>query len=173
MLHNYSFSQFRRTRFSFLPSFIFILTLMILLCTINVCSAADTIWVEDSLPSGAGGKSTKGEVWNWASAEPVPFSDALAFQSGIRDGAHQYVFKNATDTLAINTGDTLIAYVYLEPANPPSTIMLQWYDGSWKHRAYWGANTIRRGKNGTNSRRNMGALPPTGEWVRLEVPAIK
>ncbi len=129
MLHNYSFSQFRRTRVSFLSPFIFMLALVIFLYTTNVCSAADTIWVEDSLPSGAGGKSTKGEVWNWASAEPVPFSDALAFQSGIRDGVHQYVFKNATETLEINAGDTLIAYVYLDPANPPSTIMLQWYNG--------------------------------------------
>jgi hypothetical protein len=49
--------------------------------------------------------------------------------------------------------------------------MLQWNDGSWDHRAYWGANNIGWGTNGTNSRRFMGALPPAGQWVRLEVPA--
>ncbi|MCP4252030.1 MAG: hypothetical protein GY775_01255, partial [Candidatus Scalindua sp.] len=91
--------------------------------------------------------------------------------SGIGLTIHQHHFKYATDTLEINIGDALIAYVYLDPANPPSTVMLQWYDGRWNHRAYWGEDNINRGKNGTKSRRYMGVLPPAGEWVRLEVPA--
>jgi len=49
--------------------------------------------------------------------------------------------------------------------------MLQWNDGNWDHRAYWGANNIGWGVDGTNSQRFMGALPPAGQWVRLEVPA--
>jgi hypothetical protein len=65
----------------------------------------------------------------------------------------------------------LIAYVYLDPVNVPNEIMLQWNDGTWEHRAYWGANIIGWGTDGTNSRRFMGALPPAGQWVRLEVPA--
>ena len=68
-------------------------------------------------------------------------------------------------------GDTLFAYVYLDPANPPSEVMLQWNDGSWEHRAYWGANLITWGTDGTVSRRYMGPLPATGQWVRLAVPA--
>src|SRR6185369_10388255 len=55
--------------------------------------------------------------------------------------------------------------------NPPSQIMLQWNDGSWEHRAYWGSNDIGFGTDGTPSRRYMGALPPAGQWVRLNVPA--
>jgi hypothetical protein len=39
------------------------------------------------------------------------------------------------------------------------------------HRAYWGSNLINYGTNGTISRTNMGALPATGQWVRLQVPA--
>lgn len=68
-------------------------------------------------------------------------------------------------------GDKLIAYVYLDPANPPSEIMLQWNDGTWEHRAYWGTNQIAWGVDGTISRAFMGALPAAGSWVRLEVPA--
>jgi hypothetical protein len=51
--------------------------------------------------------------------------------------------------------------------------MLQWNDGTWEHRAYWGANNISYGINGTASRRYIGPLPPSGQWVRLEVPAAQ
>ena len=57
--------------------------------------------------------------------------------------------------------------------NPPSEVMLQWYDGIWEHRVYWGANVIAWGTDGSASRRYMGALPPTGQWVRLAVPAAQ
>jgi len=58
--------------------------------------------------------------------------------------------------------------------NPPSEVVLQWNDGSWEHRAYWGANLISAwGVDGTNSRRYMGPLPAAGQWVRLEVPAAQ
>src|SRR5688500_2892670 len=50
--------------------------------------------------------------------------------------------------------------------------MLQWNDGAWDHRAYWGADRILYGVNGTESRKPIGALPELGRWVRLEVPAI-
>ena len=45
--------------------------------------------------------------------------------------------------------------------------MLQWNDGSWEHRAYWGANTISYGSDGTASRHYMGPLPAAGQWARL------
>jgi hypothetical protein len=49
--------------------------------------------------------------------------------------------------------------------------MLQWNDGNWEHRAYWGANTIPWGVDKSDSRQPMGALPALGRWVRLTVPA--
>jgi hypothetical protein len=55
--------------------------------------------------------------------------------------------------------------------NEPREVMLQWNDGSWEHRAYWGENLVAFGLDGTGSRRSMGALPPAGRWLRLEVPA--
>ena len=60
----------------------------------------------------------------------------------------------------------MFAYVYLDPANPPSEVMLQWNDGTWEHRAYWGANLLSWGSDGSVSRRYMGPLPATGAWVR-------
>ena len=73
---------------------------------------------------------------------------------------------NGAAGLNVRTGDTLFAYVYLDPANVPREVMLQWNDGSWDHRAYWGANNVGWGTDGTSSRRYMGALPAAGGWVR-------
>ena len=92
-----------------------------------------------------------------------------------RLGSISTTFIYATSTLTVGVGDTLFAYVYLDPANPPSEVMLQWWDGSsddW-HRAYWGANLLGWGTDGTVYRRAMGALPATGQWVRLSVPAAQ
>jgi beta-glucosidase len=135
-------------------------------------SASDTIWVEDALPAGATAAADGGDSWNWIASNPAPFSGALASQSSIAAGLHQHYFYGATATFTVNTGDSLIAYVYLDPANVPAEIMLQWNEnGSWEHRAFWGQNQILYGASGTISRRPMGALPPSGQWVRLTIPA--
>ena len=60
-----------------------------------------------------------------------------------------------------------MASVYLDPDNLPSQIMLQWHDGSWEHRAYWGASIISYGNDGRASRRYMSTLQLPGQWVRL------
>ncbi|HTZ06005.1 MAG TPA: carboxypeptidase regulatory-like domain-containing protein [Gaiellaceae bacterium] len=63
--------------------------------------------------------------------------------------------------------------VYVDPASPPQEIMFQFHttDGSWEHRAYWGANDLGWGADGTVSRLRLGDLPATGAWVELDVPA--
>jgi hypothetical protein len=134
-------------------------------------TSLDIVWFDDAVPAGAtsGGYA---EGWTWVSSTPVPFSGALAHQSALVSGVHQHYFFGATTTLAVGVGDTLFAYVYLDAATPPSALMLQWNDGSWEHRAYWGPSLIGvGGVDGTVSDHPMGALPPVGQWVRLEVPA--
>ncbi|MFL6207438.1 MAG: hypothetical protein ACJ74W_01235 [Pyrinomonadaceae bacterium] len=129
----------------------------------------DTIWVEDAIPQG--GVPAGDETWNWAEDNPGAFSEAYSSLSNTISGAHQHYFYNATTTMTVNAGERLLAYIYLDPSNPPSEIMLQWFNGNWEHRAYWGANSIGLGADGTDGRRYMGTLPAAGEWVRLEVPA--
>jgi len=134
-------------------------------------SSSDLVWVDDSVPSGAisGGNS---EDWNWIGSNPGPASGSLAHQSNVVSGIHQHYFYNAASTLAVGVGDKLFAYVYLDPANVPGEVMLQWNDGSFEHRAFWGADNYNwAGTAGTDSRRYMGVLPSAGGWVRLEVPA--
>jgi RHS repeat-associated protein len=134
--------------------------------------ALDIVWVEDAVPSGAT-QDGSGDVWNWISANPAPFSGSLAHQSALVSGIHQHYFYSAASTLNINIGDTLFTYVYLDPTHPPTEVMLQWHEAAngWEHRAYWGANTIPWGADGTVSRKYMGPLPAAGGRVRLDVPA--
>ena len=131
------------------------------------------VWVDDSAPAGAEAGSDGGDPWswNWVNSNPTPVSGQYAFQSAIAAGEHQSLFFGATATMNVSTGATLFAYIYIDPANPPSEVMLQWNDGSWEHRAYWGANNIAYGTDGTVSRHYMGALPAAGQWVKLQVPA--
>jgi hypothetical protein len=134
-------------------------------------TSTTTIWVEDALPAGAVSGANGGDTWKWVSSNPTPQSGAVAVQSSLATGMHQLYFDWATATLPIGAGDYLSAYVYLDPVNPPTQVMLQWTDGSWEHRAYWGANNLGYGTDGTVSRYRVGPLPATGQWVQLLVPA--
>jgi hypothetical protein len=130
------------------------------------------IWMDDAVPAGATATADGGDSWNWVSSSPAPESGALAFQTIAASGLHELSFTGATAAMQVYTGDTLFAWVYIDPANVPTEIMLAWNDGtSWDHRAYWGANTITYGTNGTVSRISMGAIPAAGGWVKLSVPA--
>lgn len=134
-------------------------------------NAADIVWVDDAIPSGATSGADGGDSWNWVTSNPAPQKGTAAHQSAMAAGSHQHYFDGATATLSIGTGDVLYAWVYLDPANPPKQIMLQWNDGSWDHRAFWGADLLGYGVSGTPGRKSMGALPAAGTWVQLKVPA--
>jgi hypothetical protein len=138
--------------------------------TTTIADGGTAIWVDDDVPTGAI-MGYEVEPWSWASSNPSPNTGSRAHQSPAFPALHQHWFSAAKSTLEVFPGDKLFAYIYIDPANPPSEIMLQWNDGSWEHRAYWGANTINQGVNGTDSRRYVGPLPAAGQWVKLEVPA--
>jgi len=134
-------------------------------------SNGDAVWVDDALPAGASVGFDGGDNWTWVNSGPSPYSGTVSHQSNVTAGLHQHYFWGTTQPLQVNPGDRLYAYVYLDPANVPSQVMLQWNDGNWEHRAYWGANIIGWGEDGTASRRYMGQLPAAGGWARLEVDA--
>ena len=112
------------------------------------------------------------DTWNWTSSSPTPQSGTRAHQSAAASGIAPalLLFRGADDVRGL--GRCLYTYVYIDPANVPSELMLQWNDGTtWNHRAYWGANTINMGTDGTTSRHYMGPMPAAGQWVQLQVPA--
>ncbi|HKX63360.1 MAG TPA: glycoside hydrolase family 9 protein, partial [Verrucomicrobiae bacterium] len=129
-----------------------------------------TIWFDDALPVGATAGSSGAESWRWVT-QPAPFSGGVAHQSILASGLHEHYFNWANPTFVPNSDDVLFTYVYLDPANPPTEIMLSWNADNWEHRAYWGADQINYGTPGSNGRRYIGPLPAAGQWTRLEVPA--
>jgi hypothetical protein len=145
-------------------------------------SGTNQVWIDDLLPASATMGSDGGDSWNWVKSSPVPHSGRQAFQSSAGPGEHSVSFAGASDQndtvvggagpMLVATGDTLYAWVYLNPAHPPTELMLCWYDGSsYEHRAYWGANQILWGNSGTSGRYGAGALPAAGQWVQISVPA--
>ena len=140
-------------------------------------------WIDDALPANAVTNSDGGDSWNWVSS-PTPHSGNLAFKS-TGSSEHSVSFTGSTGgmdddistigsqgSMQVNTGDTLYAWVYLPAGSAPTELMMCWFDGSsQEHRAYWGANSIAWGNNNTAGRYSVGALPTTGQWVKISVPA--
>lgn len=130
----------------------------------------EVVWIDDELPQGAQpSASGTGGQWQWVTAEEHPVACGSKAAKRSSQGLGQHFFTGASQPLTIGQGDKLFAYVFLNPDDPPRQIMLQFNDGSWEHRAYWGENLIDWGKDNSPSRRRLGDLPPVGQWVKLEV----
>ena len=132
----------------------------------------DVVWIEDSLPSGAQPQGDdKADSFKWGMKPGTPVYSGEKSHGRTSKGLGQHYFTGAKPGLKVAEKDVLFTYVYLDPANPPKTIMLQVIDDSWLHRAYWGENLINVDQDNTPARKPMGPLPELGKWVRLEVPA--
>jgi len=136
----------------------------------EVKSAApkEFVWIDDSVPEG--GRAQGG--WQFV-AKPKPVFSGENSSTRTAKGLSQHFFDRAKTPLKIADGDVFFCYVYLDEKNPPKEIMLQFNDGSWDHRAFWGSDSIDWGKKDSPSRFSKGALPEKGKWVRLEVPVAE
>jgi len=134
-------------------------------------SEQESVWIEDALPAGA--KPEGNTPWQFVGApdHPVHSGKKSTVRTGSGDGITQHFFTGATDRLKIGENSRLFAYIYLDPKNPPETVQLQFNDGTWEHRASWGADKAFGAGRNNASNRLIGALPETGKWVRLEVSA--
>jgi|GEM_PF-1411975 len=150
----------------------------------------ETVWFDGALPDGANPHSDhdcpflfEPAACTGLSAVPIPPGYPLppphnknclcVHTSCAAPGMSQHYFEDAVQTLTVAAGERLFAYIYVDTVSAASfnEIMLQWNDGSWEHRAFWGSDLIPFGVSGTNSRRRVADLPPAGVWTRLEVPA--
>ena len=125
----------------------------------------ETVWIDDNLPAGV----EQGGTWDWDTTQKA--SGTQSHHEPAVTGLYEHYFVEWSSTFYVAATDTLITYVLVDPCDPPQEIMLQWFDGSWEHRAFWGQDLIDRGASGTPSRVSMGALPTAGQWIRLSIPA--
>jgi len=146
-------------------------TLTVNPCTFGTANApssfsADTVWFDDDLPPD----SSPGGTWNWDTSQ-----HAMGLKSSTEPstaGFYQHYFvADPSQVLHLDATDKIVVYALLDPCDPPRELMLQFNSDSWEHRVFWGENLIGYGNLGTPSLTYMGALPATGQWVRLEVPA--
>jgi len=133
----------------------------------------ETVWFEDDFPKGAKPQASGEPLrWNEKGGAPVLSGSRSLVRSS--PGAVAQDFWSGGASFTVPANGTIFVHAHLDPASPPEAIMIQFHTGGWKHRAVWGdGDKIGFGKAGTIERVDMGALPKTGEWVRLEVPAIK
>ena len=122
------------------------------------------IWVDDATPGGT--LFGQNESWRWVADFPVPPFGTYVHVSAAVRGFHEHGFTGATNVLPVSAGDKLITYVYLDPRNRPTEIMLKWTatDGT-EAAAYWGDDRIA-----ATGKVRIGELPSCGRWFLLQAP---
>ncbi len=136
---------------------------------------AENVWFDDAFPAGANVMSS-GHPLKLRTVEngAQVFSGKISIKRA-GDGMVQDFYNGGAAPLAIPQDAVFFAHVFLDPANPPKSVMLQFHNnGGWNHRAVWGDYAaIEFGTVNTNERVNAGPLPEKGKWVRLEFQAEK
>lgn len=133
----------------------------------------EELWFDDAFPQGAKVSASPGHPTKIIESAQGPVHSGKKSVQRTDAGLSQDVIESMPAKTLV-AGSRLFAYVYLDPKNPPKSIMLQYHTNGWLNRAVWGDyNAIDWGKANSTERVNMGKLPETGKWVRLEVEASK
>jgi RHS repeat-associated protein len=119
---------------------------------------AETVWVEDGLPGGANLYGTT----QWNASQKASGSQSLTRPGA--PGENVFGVVNATSTMPVAWGESLVFYVLTNECMPPGKLLAQWSatDGTWGGAA-WG--------QATGGHVFMGAMPSPGVWTRVEIPA--
>jgi S1-C subfamily serine protease len=136
----------------------------------NDAGPQEFVWIDDEAPAGS--RLDGNTPWEFVT-KPYPVYSGEKSMRRLATDVSQHYFDKTDEPLTVGEGDRLFAYVYLDPSDRPKSIMLQFNDGSWDHRAFWGDDVIPIGMGDNAAHRPMGKLPKAGEWVRLEVPVEK
>lgn len=133
--------------------------------------ATEHLWLDDKIEFGG----TKSGTWQFVTADQGPVKSGKRSRRQNAKGLVQHFVVDVDTKVATTKGTKFYSWVFLDPKNPPKAIMLQFNDGDWEHRMVWGSKDIpygRKPKNWTGYF-HAGALPATGEWVRLKVDAAQ
>src|SRR5262249_39371861 len=82
--------------------------------TSDVMASREHVWLDDAPPPGAKAEGT----WDWVSKPQPVFSGEKSLR--VRGtGIKQCYFDGAEPRLRVGEGDRYVAYVYLDPKDPP------------------------------------------------------
>ena len=116
------------------------------------------------------------EAWRWRPPTDASGGVAAVVETRGNDGqVTQVFFPRSLIERPITTEDRLEVRFWLDPEDPPETVMVQIHtrDEGWEHRVVWGEDRIENGVSGSESRRLLGALPPLGEWTTRSFTAAE
>ena len=134
--------------------------------------ASEVVWFEDAFPAGVT-VGVAGAPTEFVTKDKGPVFSGNAALKRTAKGVAQDFFSGG-GKFEIPPNGKLSVQCFLDEKNPPSAVMLQFHTAGWNHRAVWGEEgAIPFGKVRTPERVKMGALPKTGEWVKLEIPVEK
>ena len=132
--------------------------------------SSELVWFEDAFPAGVKA-DVAGEPTQFVTKDKGPVFSGTAALKRTATGVAQDFFANGAK-YEIPPNGKISVQCYIDPANPPKAIMLQFHTSGWNHRAVWGQEgAIPFGQVRTPEKVQMGALPKEGEWVKLEVAA--
>ncbi|MGE0608827.1 MAG: PSD1 and planctomycete cytochrome C domain-containing protein [Pirellulales bacterium] len=136
-------------------------------------SAIDDVWFDDAFPEGGKAAASPGHPTLFVTAANGQVFHGEKALKRTDKGLTQDVYEGQRP-LAIPNEGRLYAHVWIDPQDPPKTLMLQYFKSGWLHRAVWGDyDAIEWGARDTTERVLIGPLPKAGEWVRLQAAASK
>ena len=110
--------------------------------------------MDDDFPAGATPQTNAGNhVLTWINKDQGPvFSGTRALKRGGKDLAQDFYHGGAVP-LTVPAAARIFLNVFLDPADPPEAVMIQFYTSGWLHRAVWGrAEAIPYGAINTTER---------------------
>jgi RHS repeat-associated protein len=137
--------------------------------TSTLLSDADILprWLTGSLPEGT---IVEGS-WRWID-ERDPLGAAVHETSGA--GLDLHLVRDTQAAWFLGTGDRVVQYLWLDPADPPEQILLQVYgDGAdGEHRIVIGEELLDLGASPGAAMVKL-SLPAPARWLRLSIPAAE
>lgn len=135
----------------------------------------ESVLIEDDFPAGAKHATNVAGSTMWVASPEFPVASGQKSFRISGTGVTQEYYQEGAAPIEIPVGARFSLSVFLDPKNPPKAVMLQCHREGWSHRAMWGdPNAIPGwGKPNTGERFIGGALPNTGQWIKLEVPVEK
>jgi hypothetical protein len=132
----------------------------------------EVVWFEDQFPVGADVGVAGAPTQIIRKDQGPVFSGNAALRRKAKGVEQDFFTKGASFDIPAN--GKISVQCYIDPKDEPKAVMLQFHVGGWNHRAVWGQEgAIPYGQVRTPSRVTMGALPKSGEWVKLEFPVEK